>query len=62
MSIRFRRPAPPQPPADEQTYWRLGKRDRLGKHRTAEARVRRLPGVGLELRVLVGTELAYSQV
>ena len=62
MAISFRPPAPPPPPADEQSYWRVTKRDPKSNVRIAEARVRRVPDVGLELRILVGGELAFSQL
>jgi len=61
MSIGFRQPDPP-PPVDEQVYWCLSKCDTKGRERIAEARVRFLDGTGLELRVLVCGELAYSQL
>ena len=62
MSISFRPPAAPPPPVEEQTHWRVSKRDRKGNIRIAEGRVRRLPGIGLELRVLIGGELAFSKL
>ena len=61
MAISFRPPAPP-PPVQEQTYWRVSQCDEKGHTRIAEARVRRVPDIGLELRILVGGELAFSQL
>jgi hypothetical protein len=56
MSIAFHTPDPP-PPVHEQVYRRVRE-----DTRTAEARVREVPGVGLELRVLVDDQLVWSQI
>jgi len=55
MSVGFR-PFSPVPQFKERIYWRVRKGSR-----TAEARVRVLP-IGLELRVLVGSDLVWSRL
>lgn len=56
MSIGFKPSPPPSATYLEAVYWRLQKGQRI-----AEARVRTLPNVGLELRVLVDDALVWSR-